>query len=253
VPFALVKAGILASSTTSATPAFGQATASGNLLLAWISNASVDAITSTATGWASLGGGSLAGIGVDIWFKANSGASESNPTFSTASGVAISAVVAEFSGGDPFAPQDRTGGSGIISASPAVVSNDIGDVATGELFVTCIGWALSKAATVTTADTYNNGATATSVGNNDATSSAQHFRMSWGITTSNSVADQVTETNSSMSISNGIGLVASWKLAAPRTAAPQRATVIGQAVQRASLWCKGERIWTPNRRIFVPA
>jgi hypothetical protein len=124
------------------------------------------------------------------------------------------AALAEFSGGATVSPLDKVGNNS-GSVSPVVGACSAADVASGQLFVTCGGHALSMSASTTTADTYNNGATPTSNLNNDATSTTgNHYRFAWGATTGNSAADQTSQSDTSSSLSSLALAVASFKAAA---------------------------------------
>lgn len=157
------------------------------------------------------------------------------------------AVLAEFSGGATSSPSDQIGAN-TGSASPIAATAGGVDAASGELLVSCGEWHLTKAGSVTTADTYNNGATPTSNLNNDAsTTVADHYRFAWGTTTGNSAADQDSQSNNSMNVSTGAVCVASFKLAAAATRTfnaeqgalhddPFSLQVIQQSIVRGSVW-----------------
>lgn len=220
--YALVKAGTVATGTTSVAPAFGQATASGHLLIAWVvaDVAGPNKISCSDPSWNKAVDGILGSFNgcTEVWYKPNSGASETAPSFSAITATTMFAAFAEFSGGATSAPVDQTNAArSTVSSSPATATNSAADVALGELLVSCGFWQLSKAGTCTTVDTYNNGATPTTNLNNDATSTAFHYRFAWGTTTGNSAADQDSQTNSSSRINQGFVSIASFKLPAAAT------------------------------------
>jgi hypothetical protein len=96
-------------SVSSVTTTWPQATAAGNLLVAVVGQASFPGTISNAQGWtqaASVVNGT--GSGVDIWYKANCGASEANPLFSSSGTNDIDVQVAEFSGCATASPLDLT-------------------------------------------------------------------------------------------------------------------------------------------------
>lgn len=214
---ALVKVGTVATGTSPQQPAFGQATGTGNLLIAWVADDTAIASVSVDQSWVLALRSTAAGgfAGSSIWYKQNSAAGETAPTF-TATGHTLWAALAEFSGAATSFTNDQIGAVEfpVAPTSPQSVTAAAPDAASGELVVTASLWTLTKAGTVTTADTYNNGATPTTNLNNDATSSALHYRFAWGTTTGNSVANNVSETNNSKNIGADGGLViASFKLA----------------------------------------
>lgn len=219
--YALVgSAGAVNSGTTSASPAFGQATSAGNLLIAWAAGTTggTTPISVSGTGWSTASARNPAsGTCVAIFYKANSGAGEAAPTFALTSGTALSAALAEFSGGATSAPADRTDGFSFGSTSPRNAAGVGLDAAAGELLVSAGSWSLSKAGTATTADTYNNGATPTTNLNNDAASTTAHYRFAWGTTTSNAVVTSDSQSNSSMNITEGYVIVCTFLLAGAGT------------------------------------
>jgi hypothetical protein len=104
---ALVSAGAL---HENGTPAFGQVTTAGNLLVAWVTSNSSSATfdtTCTGTGWAAAGHGGGAFEWVSIWYRENCGATEAAPTFSSG-GSDMWAQLAEFSGAATSGVLDQT-------------------------------------------------------------------------------------------------------------------------------------------------
>lgn len=200
--YALVKAGTIATTA----PAFGQATTAGNLLilLGWMAEVSI-------TGWSFAEQTSTATApGGQIWFKANCAASETAP--SVPSGTAT--MLVEFSGGATTSPLDQHKQQSHTINSPIVPANAVADVAAGELVIVVITMNLSKAGTASVTDTFNNGATATNLANNDATSTANHYNLLYGVTTGNSAGDQDTHTEGSMNLAELGACIASFKLGA---------------------------------------
>lgn len=215
--YALVKAGTVASNAAATvSPTFGQATGSANLLIAWVIGwgASADTAT-TATGWVVAKQQRVSLVGTQtaaVWYRPNSGSGETAPTFTMAGATQMIAALAEFSGGATSSPVDQIGFNTGGTTSPQLLAQAVTDVSAGELFVPCLLWTLSKAGTATTADTYVDGATPGAIGNNDATSTTQHYRLSYEITVANTAADQLSQTNSSMNISVVGGACASFLL-----------------------------------------
>lgn len=200
---------LVAAGTASGTPTFGASTTAGNLLVCLCTGSSTT--SSTSPGWVkakeqiSGAGSSVAAV----WYKPNCGSGETAPTITN---LATGALF-EFSGGDTSSPVDQTGGNNIVGSSPIVAACGSADIQAGELFVSAGNWILTKSATCTTADTYNNGATPTTNLNNDGSSVSSHYRFAWGTTTGNAAADQTSQSNGSMNISSGSVAVASFKLA----------------------------------------
>lgn len=190
--------GTVATGSGSASPAFAQSTTAGNLLIAWAAMPENLGQPSTPAGW------SVAAYGNNntacLFYKANCSAGETAPTI-TSSGGAVYAALAEFSGCSYSSlPKDQTNVAN-NNVSPLALSMIAPDIAASELVVSCAADLLSKSGTATTSDTYASNATALNVGNNDATSTLAHYRLSYAITTNNSVADSITHTNSSMNLS----------------------------------------------------
>lgn len=213
--YALVKAStaVTGASGASVTPVFGQATAAGNLLIAWVATtAGTAAITTTSGGWTRVSDPGGVDALVAIFYKANSSASETAPTFTATGATFMWAALAEFSGGATTTPLDQSS-SASGTTSPQVVAVGAADAASGELLVSAEEFALSNSGTHTSTDTYNNGATPTTNFNNDSTSTKTHYRFAWGTTTGNSAADQNSITSNSAHLSTIKGVVASFKLA----------------------------------------
>lgn len=215
---ALVKAGTATSTaTTSVTPTFGQSTAAGNLLIAWLMcGSSIGGTFSGPAGWHQAVVSS-ANADAAIWYKAVSVAGESNPAFNTtSSGITIlAAVLAEFSTGATGGAVDQVG-SGNSGSSPVVANAAAADAADGNVVAATASILLSKSGTNTTTDTMNNGATATSLGNNDSTTTNWHYKFVYGITTGHTSADQDSEAQSSMNFSAADLAIASFKPAASK-------------------------------------
>lgn len=215
--YAHVSHGSTSASAQPAVPAFGQATTAGNLLVAVV----VAQATGTPTGMTCSDGTWFLAVNdanlAAIWYKANCGAGETAPTF-TATGQNAIAQLIEFSGGSTTSPLDQTATIGGGATSPGVATAAGVDVASGQLIVTCSEDTLSTAGTATTSDTYNNGATPTNLGNNDGGSTRTHYRLSYGITTGNSSADQNSHADNSVNLTRINGVLASFKL--PAAAGP---------------------------------
>lgn len=218
--------GTVATGTTSVAPTFAQATTSGNLLVAWVATYSANASISDAT-WSLAVRSNQGALRTEVWYKQNCSASETAPSFTTGSLSSSPSygVFAEFSGVDKTAALDKTGtgGAGISATSPLVAACSAADSYSGALMVTVGYWALTKAGTATTADTYNNGATPTGNLNNDSTSTQWHYRFAYGITTGNSAADQTSQSNNSKNLNFTSLAISSFSI--PRTAVPRHGFV----------------------------
>lgn len=210
--------GTVATGTTSCVPAFAQTTTAGNFLAAWVASDQTGTQT-PPTGWSIV---TLYQAAAAIMYKANCATGETAPTFTT-NGSTIAAAMAEFSGVATSSPEDQNTFNTSIT-SPLSISNALPDAAGGELVLTAFFDALTKAGTVTTADAYGSNATSISAGNNDATSTAFHYRFSYAITTGNGIADTVSHSNNSMNLSSIKGGIASFRIAAvvPPSAEPLR-------------------------------
>lgn len=237
---AIALVGSVGSLTTSGTgsiqPPFGQATTAGNLLVAWCYNGTAATFPTIDQSWSLAARKNGTNDMVVIFYKANCGASETAPTMTqSGGGGTLVAALAEFSGAATASPLDKTGTSN-GTVSPITVSASAADTNSGSLILTADSFVLSKAGTQTGADSYNNGATPTTNFNNDATSSATHYRLAWGITTGNTVADSNSVSSTSMNLSAICGAIASFSPAAVvlPLVGPEP-IVVCQAVKRASV------------------
>lgn len=202
--YALV--GSLGTVVNSGSPSYNAPTTAGNLLICWVIcsgvTPSMDQSYSTA----------FANTVLAIFYKENCGASETAPTVS--GGPPLFSMLGEFSGGATSSALDKVGAAVTTGAtSPQTNTMPSADTALGQLVVGVGKIVSTKAETVTTAMTMNNGATVTS-NNLDATSTTNHYRLGYGITTGNASADAVTTTTTSMNLSAINVLGASFKLAA---------------------------------------
>ncbi len=172
----------LTSLATSLQGQFGQATAAGNFLLAWVSCA-LGPPTTVAAGWvkakdnAGVGGSSYAAL----WYKPNCGAAEAAPTFTgNQAGSVMTVQLAEFTGVATAAPVDQTAssngpGTSITLTAPAA------DVAFGDLVAMVSRWQVSLPVTATFQESYNNGGAAVQVGNTGIQQIDRHVSDSYTI------------------------------------------------------------------------
>lgn len=174
-------------------PAFGQATTAGNLLVACISQRNgTPATVSGATGWQK--GPSMYytitnQIEVTIWFKPNCAAGETAPTFNAPGGATyFSAQLIEFSGADLYAPLDKS--NAVVSTLDTALTfgNLAPDAASGDVVITAV-LHTGSSTTATFTDTYGSNATSINLGNDGNIVALQHSDFAYAITTGNSVAD----------------------------------------------------------------
>lgn len=201
----------------SVSPTNGQTTAAGNLLIAWVTCDGADIADSAGSGYVRATNGGAAGLQAEIWYKANSSGLDSTPTF-TGTGT-LNARLAEFTGGATSSPLDQTGSNTGVGGN-VVATAAAADAALGELVIGCSHIFYSMAATKTTTHAYNNGGTATQNVSNDATSTAMHYRWSYGITTGNASADTLTTTFTTTNATSSGFVVASFKLAGAASSGP---------------------------------
>jgi len=179
-----VPGAVAAGSTTSVTPAFGQATVAGHLLVALVSSPAFagSIINSVSAGWVKAVDLSTTG-GSAIWYKPNCGNSEAAPTFTCGAGggTPMFAQLLEFSGVATASPVDKTSTANPIGPSSSTATNASVDGTSGDLMASVTTWLLNSAATATFTDTYNNGAAAVQTGNTGATSRAQQTAFSYAL------------------------------------------------------------------------
>lgn len=169
-------------SNTSVSPTFGQATAAGNLLIAWVTSSSQEA-TTAAAGWVKAVGFTPSSPWADIWYKPNCGANEAPPVFTATPGgsTTMHALLGEFTGALTVNPLDQTGNG---TGGPATSLTAIGaglDAGFGDLVVLCSRWALTSAATATFAETFNNGAAAVHAGDSGGVSQVRQSSFAYAI------------------------------------------------------------------------
>lgn len=187
----LVKLGTVASSTTSpVSPAFGQATAAGNFLVAWVGGGGAAAPSTGASGWLQ-NPNTASNAQSTVWYKPNCSANETAPSFTQSGTVSqMYALLGEFSGVALSSPLDQNNVG--LAASPTVMVG--ADSVAGELLILADFLSGTKSATVTISDSFNNGATAAGL-NNGSTKTTFHYDFLWGVTTSNASADSWTFTH----------------------------------------------------------
>jgi hypothetical protein len=180
-----------AAATATVSPAFGQATTAGNLLIAWVARRGATGWTvGAATGWtqAVMGGGTGDNA---IFYKANCGANETAPTFtSTGTSGTLWAMLAEFSGAATVSVLDQIGTA--AGSAAQTVTCAAPDTAGGALQVVSASGG-GGGQTVTFSDTYGSNATAIVASRTPAaTATAEGYSFTYAITQNNSVADSDT-------------------------------------------------------------
>lgn len=206
--------GTVNTGTTTTSPTFAQATTAGNFLVFWASmtnTAGVNLHPTPPSGWdfvlrSSAGSGGLNSAFAAVYCKPFCAAGESAPSITSADAVFSAGALGEFSGvatAPPFLAASNGGaGLGTVTLSRA-------DLASGALLLACDTELLTKAGTITTGQSFNNGAAPSGNLNNDATSTLSHYRYAFGITTGNTVADTNTPSTSTMNLGDWEGVLLS--------------------------------------------
>lgn len=192
----------------SMTPAYGQPSTAGNLLVLWITDSSGGTVTVTGTGWTRAGGAT--NDSAQVYYLPNCSAGQASPTIT--GGINGFSMLGEFSGVAGVSPFENDGISGIVVVSPAVATAGGIDAVSGNLVICPFCISLSKAATQTSQIVLTGGA-ATTLGNinNDSVSTAEHYRFSYGVTTTNSSADVATSSSDTMNMNFLDAKIASFK------------------------------------------
>jgi hypothetical protein len=207
---ALVSQGAVAASYT---PAFGQATTAGNLLLAWTtttSNASTFSTTTSATGWTLVKSGGGAFDWVGLWARPGCGAGETAPTFTDPDPNGLFSMLAEFSGAATSSPVDQSG-----AIAGGTVSCSAPDTAASELLANVGRWDGGTGGpvtiTVTATDTNSTNVSLT-LTSNESSVGTQFYFWAWGITgaTLGSAEDSASNTISEFENSSA-QVIASFK------------------------------------------
>lgn len=172
---ALVAEGPVASSLS---PSFGASAKAGDLLVAYLSDnssSSTDPFGTTAAGWqeAAVSGGPY--YWTSIWYKANSGAGEAAPVFTSAGASVESSMLAEFSNVATSSPLDRTGSGSGTSAETATAS--AADSVAGDLILSGTVWNSSNPGptSISTTISDSSGSNVTANPTNDASTTGAWF------------------------------------------------------------------------------
>lgn len=195
-------------SNAAATPAFGQATTAGNLLVAFVSYNGTVTISATA-GWnLAVGSSAATAPQSQIWYKPNCGASETAPTFSTSTAATWDVFLAEFSGASA-SPLDKVG-STLGTSSPTVATTSAADLEKNDLVLVCS----AHRSTSSTTGTFGNTAGYTDLANNGATSQQSHIDGAYQVLTSGGVSADTDSATFTGTVSKLNVVIASFKAAA---------------------------------------
>lgn len=199
--------GAVSTATSPVTPAFGQSPTAGNLLICWGIAFAVASAPTLSAGWTAATT-EAANCGVGIWYKIAAGG-DTAPTVTNV-GQTISTQLGEFSGNATSSPVDQTGSGESSVSNPFVITAAAADAAVGELFVYCWAGFYSTAATKTLATTPNN--TTAHDTTNNGSSTVDHYAFGYGITTTNSAADNASCSATATKLTDIEGVVASFLL-----------------------------------------
>jgi len=169
------------------TPAWGASEnrTAGNLLICFVSVTQTATLPTTPAGWsiAVQKAGTLSSV--TIYHKVAMGA-DAAPTIGAITSGVIAAQLAEFSGA--VASVIDQSANGTASSTPVTITNGAVDAFSGSLLLT--GVADRRSIARSTNDTFtSNNATFTQAGNNNGTSSTNHYSWAYGATTSKVAAD----------------------------------------------------------------
>lgn len=168
---------------------------------------------SGVSGWSSLTNVTF----TSVFYKPNCGAGETAPTVT--GGVFVAGALAEFSGVALSSVVDQDL-SNIGTTSPNTMVASVTDLTSGELWAQASNYLYSMAATKTTSHAFSNGTAQNPTSwNNDATSTANHFRFSYCITTSNASVMTVTDTFTTTNLNSRKGTGGAFELPSAATGA----------------------------------
>lgn len=168
--------GAIATGTTSIAPAFGQATTTGHCLIARLVWVGSNAITTTASGWSqAFTQANGTATKTAIWFKPNSAAGETAPTFTSTSATYMAGDLSEWSGLDTTSPLDQTGGATGSSTGPGTSLS--ADAATGDVQIAVVGTSTNKSGTLTFTDGWS--PAATPAGSAQGTGTTSNTKHAW--------------------------------------------------------------------------
>ena len=213
----LVSQGTIAASGS---PAFGAATGTGHLLVAWAgSNGGTASFTTTTStpGWtlAVFGG---QGFGwSSIWYKPNSAGADAAPVFTDSAGSVEFSQLAEFSGVALSSPADQS--AGVLTGPGAAAWEAVlsPDNTPGDLVVAGGFWNGANAGSVISVTQFTDSA-GVAIGPNlqQASSGSQYLASMWGVTSGTGSAGDVAWMQMTL-FDGGCGTAVSFSPASPVT------------------------------------
>lgn len=190
------------------TPAWGtsETRAAGNLLICFCAVTGTVTFPTTPSDWiVGRGVGGTTACSASFFYRIATG-SDTAPTIAGITSGVIAAQLAEFSGHSPLST-DTTGAQG--GTSSPVTATFVGtDAQSGELMIIAGADARSAARSPNDTWTSNHITTVTQAGNNNGTSSANHYSFGYGTTNSNAAAHTAIMTCSVTTSISGLAVAA---------------------------------------------
>lgn len=176
-----------AAAGSAASPAYGQTPTAGNTLACLVAGTGTAATLPTDPGgiWTKAAQIQRGTGAVSTIYVALAAGGDAAPSFPGAAGMLWAAQLLEFSGSSRTTDQTNTGSGISTQTSPLVVTNPALDAATGQIGLAVASIRHTAATTSTKTHTFNN-ATAVAAANGGST--ANHYSLAYGITTSNGSA-----------------------------------------------------------------
>ena|SRR5215468_4804285 len=203
------------SSGASVTPTWGTGLnrTAPNLLSCFVSVQGSATLPTTPSGWSIAKQIAGTSCSATIYYKIAAG-SDTAPTINAITSGVIAAQLMEFSGNATTSPLDQTG-TATGTTSPITSTQSVADVQSGELLLMCGSDFRSTARSPNDTWTSNNG-TVTAGGNNNGTSSVNHYSFGYILgTTSNASGDTAIMTLSVTTSITGLAVASSSFLLPP--------------------------------------
>jgi large repetitive protein len=204
--------------TSNGSPAFGQATGTGHLLVAFTaSNGSTGSctITTAASGWVLAAAGGTAYIWSALWYKPNCGASETAPVFTDPNGAVQFAQLAEYAAVATSSPVDHAAGVYGGASVPTFSATLAPDTQAGDLVAVCGFWnGANSGGTVSVTQFTDSTGTPITPHLQQATGGSLYLASLWGITGNTGGSGDTAYLGLSVFDQCG-GAVASFKAASP--------------------------------------
>ena len=194
------------------TPAFGQATTKGNLLIAWVFTTSTSAsLTTTCSdpSWYLAGSGGSSGGWESLWYKPGCNTGETPPVFSDVSYGAALSQLQEFTNARLFDQAGSANGN-----TPLTFTAPGPDTASGDLiFAFCVyGGSNPGPVTITMTGTDSYGAALNlNLSSNESSTGTLFWATGWTQASTPAGPSQDTVTASISVFASGGGMVASFK------------------------------------------